>query len=306
MKLFEGKTPAERNKTILALLLPLIAAVLLLRMFFASDPPKPAPTKGRNANATKGGVARPQPGAPAADSADGADEIAMPQPIDWAYASVNAPDASRNIFAFYVPPTPGPTPPPTEAPTPTPTPPPPVMLGAVQPASVYARTEAFTLELSGDKFTPQTGVFMDGQPLPTTFKSPQQLTAQVPAAIIQSAGTRAVMVRTPDGALFSNTSAVNVMAPPTPQYTFTGIIGRRGYADKAILKPTSGNELLTVQRGDVVGGRFKVTSISERAVDFTDTQLKIKHTVPYSETKGLASGPGSRQPPPPPADDDEP
>ncbi|HEY0081185.1 MAG TPA: hypothetical protein VGB61_00235, partial [Pyrinomonadaceae bacterium] len=85
--------------------------------------------------------------------------------------------------------------------------------------------------------------------------------------------------------------------------------------DKAILK-SQNNELVTVQRGDLVAGRFKVTSISTRAVEFTDSQLQIKHTLPFVENRaaGGANNPGSPaprfQPPKPPddgdGDDDEP
>jgi hypothetical protein len=184
-----------------------------------------------------------------------------------------------------------------------------------------ARTGDFALQLSGDKFTPETRVYVDGQELPTTFASAQQLSTTVPAALITAPGARTIVVRTPDNTLYSNQTTLNVAAPPTPQYTFIGILGGSRYNDKAILKPQGNdpkNELITVQRGDTVGGRFKVTSISTRAVELTDAQLQIKHTLPYVEgrtTGGVPSGPSSRfSPPPKPAtaddsdnpDDDEP
>ncbi|MCA1642011.1 MAG: hypothetical protein LC785_08690 [Acidobacteria bacterium] len=217
-----------------------------------------------------------------------------------------APGPARNIFAYYVKPTPIPGPAvAVETPTPTPSPPPPVTLGSLQPANVYARTADFTLEVTGDKFTPQTRVYVEGQELPTAFKSAQQLSAKVPASLIQSPGARSVLVRTPDGALYSNGASVNVMPAPTPQYTFIGIFGTKRYVDKAILKPTVGSDTLTVQRGDIVGGRFKVTSISERAVDLIDTQLNIKHSISYSDAKGATGGVAPRFPPPPATDDDD-
>lgn len=307
MALFEGKTTAERNKLIGALVLGLVALVLIFRMFFASDKPAAKTTPPRR---TTGGVTQTAgaSGSGGATTADGAGEISMPREIDWRLASYSAPDPTRNIFAFYVKPTPAPGgAPPEETPTPTPTPPPPVTLSSLQPAGVFARSGEFTLELSGDKFTPQTRAYMDGQELQTTFKGAQQLSAKVPALLIQAPGARAVEVRSPDGSLYSNTQTVNVMPAPTPQYTFIGIIGRKGYSDKAILKPNVGNDLLTVMRGDIVGGRFRVTSISERAVEFTDTQLNIKHSLPFTEAKGAgAPGSPSRFPQPPTSDDDEP
>jgi hypothetical protein len=231
-------------------------------------------------------------------------------------AAYGGADAARNIFAFppvNVRPAAGAaTPVVTVEPTPTPTTPPPLTVNSVSPANVFARTGDFTLEVSGDKFTPQTRVFVDGQELPTTFRGPQQLTAQVPAALIGAQGARTVAARTPDGALYSNTATVNVMAPPTPQVTFVGLFGDKRYArDRAVLKPNQSNDLITVQRGELVSGRFKVVNISERAIEFEDTQLKIKHTVPFSEARGVSAppGPGVRVPPQPPQrtdDDDEP
>src|SRR5918998_1522176 len=61
MGLFEGKTPAERNKTIAALVLPLIALVVLLRMFFGGD--SPPPRRPTNTNGTRGGADADAPAA---------------------------------------------------------------------------------------------------------------------------------------------------------------------------------------------------------------------------------------------------
>jgi hypothetical protein len=289
MALFQGKSRSENYKLAAALLLPLIALVLVFRMLFASD--KPKPTVKPTGKTTPAPTQTPGPNTPP----DG--EIAMPTGIDYHPVAYNAPDPARNIFAFYVKPTPVPgAATPVMTPTPTPTPPPPLTLGSLQPANVFARTGDFTLEITGDKFTPQTHVFVDGQEVPTTFKSAQQLSAAVPAAFVQSPGSRAIVVRTPDNALYSNIQTVNVMPPPTPQFTFIGIYGTKRYTDKAILKPPGqGSDLITVQRGDIVGGRFKVTSISERAVEFTDTQLNIKHSIPYTDAKGVTGGVAPRQ-----------
>jgi hypothetical protein len=303
MKLFEGKTSWERGKILAALALPLVALILVFRMFFASDTPHPT-NRNTNRNSNRSAATAPANGA---QTADGDGEIAMPEPVQSVITASYAPEPARNIFAFYVKPTPSPgTATPVETPTPTPTPPPPLTLGSLQPTNVYARTGDFALEVTGDKFTPQTHVFVDGQELPTTFKSAQQLSATIPAAFVQSPGARAVVVRTPDNTLYSNTQTVNVMPPPTPQFSFIGILGTKHYSDdKAILKPSTGsNDLLTVKRGDIVGGRFKVVSISDRAVDFIDTQLSIKHSIPYSD-KGVTGGVAPRVSQPQQADDDD-
>jgi hypothetical protein len=311
MPLFEGKTPAERNKLIAAIAFGALALLLLGRMFFSSDetPRRAANSNNRNARpaAANGTTANGANGnaqtAPANEQL-----IRMPRELAIERVSYNAPDAGRNIFAFYVAPTPVPKPS-VEAviPTPTPEPPPPLQLSSIAPTSVMARTGDFALQLSGDKFTPQTRVYVDGQELPTTFASAQQLSTTVPASLITAPGARTIVVRTPDNTLYSNQTTLNVAAPPTPQYTFIGILGGPRYNDKAILKAQN-NDLITVQRGDTVAGRFKVTSISTRAVEFTDAQLQIKHTLPYVESRGAGGGtPGGPSPrfnpPPKPADD---
>jgi hypothetical protein len=293
MALFEGKTQSERLKMIAALVLPLLALVLILHMIFGSDS-KPAPTnKNSNRNSNRP-VATATPNTPTPDD----DQIVMPSAVPSIMTAAYAPEAARNIFAFYVKPTPVPgATTPVETPTPTPTPPPPLTLGSLQPVNVFARTGDFALTVTGDKFTPQTRIYIDSQEVPTTFKSPQQLSANVPAAFLQSPGSRAVIVRTPDNALYSNTQTINVMPPPTPQFTFIGVIGTKHYSDdKAILKANAGSDLITVKRGEIVGGRFKVTSISDRAVEFIDTQLNIKHSIPYSDAKGTTGGAAPRAP----------
>jgi hypothetical protein len=305
MPLFEGKTPAERNKTIVALVLPAIALVLLLRMFFGGDDaPRPS-----NANR----AASQRAAAPAGNGtsvAPGAEDIQMPSELPPIINVSAGREPTRNIFGFYVPPAPPPPTPGTPEPTPTPTPTPPLLLSSVSPANVYARTADFTLEVSGDKFTPQSKVYVEAQELQTSFIGPQRLSARVPAALITAQGARAVAVRTPDGQLYSNTATVNVMAPPTPQVTFIGLLGGQRYNDKAIVKPPGAlSEMITLQRGDILGARFKVVSISDRAIEFVDTQLNIKHTVPFTDAKAAPGSPAPRVTPPPRTaeeDDDEP
>ncbi|HLL71547.1 MAG TPA: IPT/TIG domain-containing protein [Pyrinomonadaceae bacterium] len=316
MALFEGKTPGERNKLIAAIAFGAVALLLLGRMFFGgSDTParRTANTNNRNTRAVSGTTANGANGSAPADASN--DLIRMPRELSIERVSYSVPDAGRNIFAFYVAPvkaTPQTT---VEATVPeaTPAPTPPLTLSGISPSNVTARTGDFQLQLTGDKFTPQVRVYVDGQELQTTFASEQQLSTTVPAALISAPGARQIVVRTPDNQLYSNDTALNVSAPPTPPFTFVGILGSPRYNDKAILKNQS-NELITVQRGDTVAGRFKVTSISTRAVEFTDAQLQIKHTLPYVESRasGSSSPPGSPAggsprfvPPKPPATDDD-
>ncbi|HEY0546100.1 MAG TPA: hypothetical protein VGC91_12040 [Pyrinomonadaceae bacterium] len=304
MKLFEGKTPAERNKLIAAIALGVIAFASLAYMFLGSSS-SPSP-QNRNANSNRAAQAGQSPAdvtatqtttklpSPSQVRVD-TETLAPPTPVIYTQSSYSAPEAGRNIFAFYVAPTP--TPKAVVTPTPTPTPPPPLVLASLSPINVFARTGDFTLEVSGDKFTPASAIVVDNNPLPTRYVNAQQLSATVPAAMIANDGARQIKVSTPDGTLYSNTMPLMVTPPPVPNYLYIGIIGKAHYNDTAVLKDKSNpKELLNVQRGDVLGGRFRVTSISDREIELTDTTLRIKHKLPFMEEKGQAgrNTPGTR------------
>ncbi len=144
--------------------------------------------------------------------------------------------------------------------------------------------------------------------MPTQYKSMQQLSANVPASAIGGPGQRSVVVRTPDGQLFSNPATINVMQPPAPTYTYVGFL-KRQRVNTAVLKDAKG-ELYSVRQGDLVEGRFRVAEISDRGVEVVDKDLNIKHTMPFVDARGLAGSapgrvPGSIQPPPPDPEGDE-
>jgi hypothetical protein len=300
MALFEGKTPAERNKLIAAMALGAIAFISLAYMFFGGSSPSPKRPANRNSNANARAASPLQSitttnSAAPTTAAEVHDDLLTqmtPVPVDWTPPAV--PEAGRNIFAFYVPPPtpPRPSPLPSPSPVPSPTPPPPLLVTSVSPPNVFARTGDFTLEVTGDKFTPASRILVNGTELPTRYISPQQLSATVLAGMIAGEGPRQITVRTPDGKLYSNTATLNVSTPPTPNYIYVGIIGGLRYNDTAVLKDKNSKELLNVQRGDVVGGRFRVTSISEREMSLVDTNLRVKHTLPFTGDTGDGRGGG--------------
>lgn len=297
MQFADITNPAERKKLIWASVLGLLALILLWWTFigFGSSTPttpraavQPTP---RPAGAT---VQASQAVLPV----DATEEL---QPLNYPVSIPAVAEARRNIFVYYEPP-PTPTPPP---PTPTPPPPPPVLLANVSPSNVYARTGEFTLEVAGDKFTSQVRVYIDSVEVPTRYRGPQQLSATVPATLIANAGSRQIIVKSADGSLFSNATTLNVAAPPVPNYSYIGIIGTPRYIDTAILQDKNNRELLNVQRGDLIGGRFRVTSISEKELVAMDTTLKIKHTIAFSSQIGPAN-PSQRPTPRVESEDDEP
>ena len=225
-------------------------------------------------------------------------------PVEYVQSSYSAPEPKRNIFSYYEPPKVPVVEKPTPPPTPTPTPP--ILLASVSPSNVYARTADFKLEAAGDKFTPATRIFVDGREMPTTYKGPQQLSTTISASLIAAPGTRSVVVRTSDNSLYSNPLSIQVAAPPVPNYNYVGIISPTNrVTDTALVQDKNNKNILTVYRGDILSGRFRVTSISEKELVLTDTNLKIKHTIAMSETDKSA-GALSRPTPRVDAEDDEP
>ncbi len=101
MGLFDGKTPAERNKLIAAIAFGAFAVFLLARMFLSAPtvPPRATTVKttttGRTITTTtttaaNGGATMPD------------ESLLPPQPLVFIPAVLNVPDAARNIFAYNV------------------------------------------------------------------------------------------------------------------------------------------------------------------------------------------------------------
>jgi hypothetical protein len=297
--------PNERKKLIAAGVLGVVAIVFLWWVFVGFGESANPPAQ----RVTSGGTAPPAPGQRSSANpvrnqtvSSGIDPLEL-QPIVYPRSAAEAPESKRNIFAYFEKP-----PVNTQAatPTPTPTPPPPILVTAVSPSSVYARTGDFSLEVAGDKFSPEVRINLDGRELATRYIGPQQLKAVVPASLIAVAGQRQILVRSPDGRLYSNAAEFSVNAPPTPNYSYIGILGTPSYSDIALLQDRNTRTLLNVQRGDVLSGRFRVTSISEKEVVLTDTNLKIKHSLAMSTDGEKGLGPQARPTPKVEADDEEP
>ena len=289
MKLFEGKTPTERNKIIAAIALGAMALLAVTYTFsgmFVSSKPTATVT------------ASPTPTTSASPKSGDTQNTTLPTEIEVneGYTSTlviynpnkfYAPDAGRNIFAFYEPPLPTPyiAPPkverlPTPPPTPTPTPIPPLLVGFVTPQSVYAGSKGFRLEVNGDKFTPDLAIYFNGSQLPTTFLSPQKLVADIPSNFIASEGNIQIFVRTPDNKLYSNLVFLNVQARPTPQLNYIGMIARKRFNNDTAYFQEKGKENdkpFGARLNDVVSGRFRLTSISAVEVILEDVSLGFKH-----------------------------
>jgi len=277
MQLFDPNNPNEKKKIIAAGVLGVLAIAVLGYVFFGGSSTKPTNNKPvANSSPTPTRIVKST-----GDTSDtGADDPSLFQPVVYNPSVAAASEADRNIFAYYEPP-----PPPVKVPyvpTPTPLPPPPLTATSMMPGNIYARTADFTLQVMGDKFTPALHVTIDGQDLPTRFISAQQLFTTVPAALIANPGPRQVSVRSNDGKLYSNILTLAVTPPPLPNYNFIGIIGRKHFNDTAVLQDKNSKDLLNVQRGDLLAGRFRVNSISEKEVVLIDATLKIRHTIGFT------------------------
>jgi hypothetical protein len=306
MQVADLNNPNDRKKLILAAVLGLIAILFLWWTFFgfgtsksSTTLSKPTPSgPGTATTQTVGQVSKVQPRDNTANTNDLAE---LMKPIDFENKIPSVPEPKRNIFAFYEPPQPTPK----QAATPTPTPTPPVLLAALSPTNVYAKTADFNLEVSGDKFGTDMRVFFDGREVTTRYRGPQQLSATIPAAMIANPGTRQVSVRTPDGRLYSNPLNLSVANPPTPNYSYIGMYETTRRVGVAIVQDKSNKDILNVQRGDLLSGRFRVTSISEKELVLVDANLKIKHSLAMTEGD-KSSSPLARPTPSVASEDDEP
>ena len=303
---FAGKSPTERNKIIAALVLGVLALGSLFFAFggtrmFSSSPkitvsvsptPKPSATVPTNPNDFKIPTESEQ-------------NLNYMTPVVF-NGSYSGPDPGRNIFAFYEPPPPCkpgvdcPVPPPKTPEPATPTPSPPIMITAVNPQSVYAGSRGFRLEISGERLPASGKIYFSQNELPTSFVNEQRMVADVPAGFITAEGPRQIIVQTPDGKMYSNSASLNVQAPPKPQFQYIGMIARkRSNNDTAYFMEQGRQTPLSARLNDVVGGRFRLMSISAEETVFEDVSLGFKHKLQlFRPAPGTASAQPTRPGPP--------
>ena len=303
MELFAGKSANERNKIIVAIVLGFVTLIALYIAFGNSL-----------FSGSKAAVVNPTPSPKTGPKTSETSTFRVPTkqeqdlgyattPVDYRPGDYGAPEPGRNIFAFYEPPPPCPgcTPTPTPRPTatPTPPPPPPMRLQFVTPQTVYAGSGTFRLEANGDKFDPSARLYFNQTELPTQFVSPQKLVANVPSTLIASATSAGVIAQTPDGKLYSDQVMVNVQPPPRPSFQYVGMIARARHNNDTGYFMEQGKQTPTGARlNDVVGGRFRLISISSAEAVFEDVNLGFKHHVklynppPGTTTTGAPIRPG--------------
>jgi hypothetical protein len=301
MALLEGKTPTERNKLIAAAGLGVVALVALYlafgRSFFggstaAKPSASPTPTPRTAVSSTS----------PSMPSVTEQDFVYQTTPVVYS-GNTYAPDPGRNIFAFYEPPKPctgpgcpSPTPKPVIVPTPTPEPTPPIMLTNISPQAVYAGSRGFRLEVNGQRVPADVRIYFNGAQMPTTFINEQRAVTDIPANLIAQEGPRQIILRNPDGKLYSNPMMMNVQAPPVPQFQYVGAILRaRSNNDTAIFERQGKPGNFSHRLNDVIDDRFRLVSIARSEVVLEDTQLGFRHRVALSKPQPGAGG-GQGQP----------
>src|SRR4030095_10552343 len=298
MNAFASKSPTERKKIIAALVLGVLALGSLFFAFGGS-----IFSSGAKVTVTASPTPKPSATVPVNPS-----DLAMPAQTEqnFAYAStpvdysgvVSGPDPGRNIFSFYEPPPPcgsasNPCPPPPiktpEPPTPTPTPA--IMITAVNPQNVYAGARGFRLELIGERMLPDAKIYFSQSELPTSFVNEQRMVADVPANFIAGEGPRQIIIQTPDGKKYSNAMTLQVQAPPRPGFQYIGMIARkRSNNDTAYFMEQGRQTPLGARLNDVVGGRFRLVSISAEETVFEDVSLGFKHKLAlYRPAPGTTS-----------------
>ena len=277
-------TATERNKLIAAILLGVLALGALYfafgRSLFSSSATTVKATPTPKINVT---VKDPNKFTLPTAEEQTFNEVTVP--IDYRPGTSYAPDAGRNIFAFYEPPPPtpySPTPTPEIIITPaTPAPTPPILAGFVNPQSIYAGSPGFRLEVNGDKFTPDVRIYFNQTEMPTTFINAQRIVTDIPASMITAEGSKQIIIQSVDGKLYSNPISLTVQAPPRPGFQYIGMIARKRYNnDTAYFLEGSKPTPFGARLNDIVGGRFRLINISSAEVVFEDTNLGFKHRLP--------------------------
>jgi hypothetical protein len=268
----------EKKKQIAAGVLGVLALTLITwNLFFADDSSGSTPTP--KTTVAKPGINAPINQAANPNAKPTTDVVLVSQPLElsglW---DSTAPVMGRNIFIY-----PPPPPPPTPKPSPTlpPPPPPPITLAGLNPSNVTARTADFQMTVFGAKIPADARVLINGAQYPTTFVNESQVKVNVPAATIANPGQLQLEVKSAadPATWYSNRLTLNVSAPPVPGYRYMGLVVKNGIST-AIIRDEGDSELKNVRNGDKFG-RWQVIGITPTNIEFLDTQINVKHRIPF-------------------------
>lgn len=275
-----GTKKSDRNKKLILIGLVFILAVAVMRQLLQSSPAaKPA------AKAQNGTVQVPAGSSPAnarvgqRNAASSSKQAQLEQllaevsPLDLtgSAAGTAGVEVNRNIFAYYVRP-PDPLPPPPR--------PPPIALRFLQPQSAVAGTpKSVVLTVTGEGFPDDAQILLGGVPKPTKRLSDKQLSTEITPDDYSVPRTINVEVKSAGkpGEIFSNPISFVAQAPPEPPFKFIGLIGDLGVFEVTVQGGIK--EHVRLRRGQMIGGAWRIDSISATGVEVTDTRYDIKKRV---------------------------
>ncbi|MCW3097342.1 MAG: cell surface receptor domain protein [Chthonomonadaceae bacterium] len=154
-------------------------------------------------------------------------------------------------------------------------------LAALNPNSATAGSADITLTATGSNFNTQSAVLWNGSPLATTYLSPQQVTATVPAAKLAATGTATVAVSNSasgGGTTASKTFAINNPVPTLSSISPTSAT----HGSAAITLTASGTNFNT--RSTILWNGTALTTTYVSA-----TQLKASVSAANLTTVGTAT-----------------
>jgi len=148
------------------------------------------------------------------------------------------------------------------------------------------------MEITGERMQPDAKIYFSQNQLQTSFVNEQKMVADVPANFIAGEGPRQIIIQTPDGKKYSQSATLNVQAPPKPSFQYIGMIARkRSNNDTAYFTDQGRQTPLSARLNDVVGGRFRLVSISAEETVFEDVSLGFRHKIPlYRPAPGTSTG----------------
>jgi WD40-like Beta Propeller Repeat len=122
------------------------------------------------------------------------------------------------------------------------------VIKSLSPTSISAGSPTFSLTINGRSLTPASSVSWNSTPLATFFVSTVQLTAQVPATLVNDAGTSLITITTPQpggGTSLSLTFTINALPSPVPTITALNPSGVLTNSDGFTLTVTGTNFVST-------------------------------------------------------------
>ncbi len=157
-------------------------------------------------------------------------------------------------------------------------------ISSFNPVAIAAGSEAFTLNVLGSGFVPGAIVNWNGSPRPTTFGASGQVSAQITAEDVATAGSASVTVVNPaPGGGTSSALSFTISSQPNPTPTLTSL------SPNSIAAGSQAFDL-TVTGTNFVPGSVVNWNGSPRVTTFVnDTQLTAQITFTDVATQGAAS-----------------